>query len=62
MVDGDNGFLVPVKAVDALAAAMQRFIEEPDLATRMGGRARQIAEEKYDVHRVNAVMLQEMGI
>ncbi|MNZ21618.1 N,N'-diacetylbacillosaminyl-diphospho-undecaprenol alpha-1,3-N-acetylgalactosaminyltransferase [compost metagenome] len=62
VVDGENGFLVPVKAVDALAAAMQRFIEEPDLAARMGVRARQIAEEKYDVHRVNAVMLQEMGI
>lgn len=62
VVDGDNGFLVPVKAVDELAAAMQRFIEEPDLATRMGVRARQIAEEKYDVHRVNTVMLQEMGI
>ncbi len=62
VVDGDNGFLVPVKAVDELAAAMQRFIEEPDLATRMGVRARQIAEEKYDVHRVNSVMLQEMGI
>ncbi len=62
VVDGDNGFLVPVKAVDELAAAMLRFIEEPELATRMGARSRQIAEEKYDVHRVNAVMLQEMGI
>ena len=62
VVDGDNGFLVPVKAVDELVSAMQRFIEEPQLAARMGARARQIAEEKYDVHRVNKVMLQEMGI
>lgn len=62
VVDGDNGFLVPVKAVDELAAAMLRFIEEPELAARMGARSRQIAEEKYDVHRVNAVMLKEMGI
>jgi len=62
VVDGDNGFLVPVKAVDELVSAMQRFIEEPQLAARMGARARQIAEEKYDVHRVNTVMLQEMGI
>ena len=62
VVDGDNGFLVPVKAVDELVGAMQRFIEEPELAARMGARARQIAEEKYDVHRVNTVMLQEMGI
>ena len=62
VVDGDNGFLVPVKAVDELAAAMLRFIEEPELVARMGARSRQIAEEKYDVHRVNAVMLKEMGI
>ncbi|SFQ10998.1 Glycosyltransferase involved in cell wall bisynthesis [Geopseudomonas sagittaria] len=62
VVDGDNGFLVPVKAVDELAAAMLRFIEEPELAARMGARSRQIAEEKYDVHRINAVMLKEMGI
>lgn len=62
VIDGDNGFLVPVHAVDELVAAMLRFIETPELAARMGARARQIAEEKYDVHRVNAVMLQEMGI
>jgi glycosyltransferase involved in cell wall biosynthesis len=62
VVDGDNGFLVPVKAVNELAAAMLRFIEEPLLAAQMGSRSRQIAEEKYDVHRVNAVMLKEMGI
>lgn len=62
VVDGDNGFLVPVKAVDDLVNAMLRFIEQPELAVRMGRRARRIAEEKYDVDRVNAVMLQEMGV
>jgi len=62
VVDGDNGFLVPVKSSDALAAAMERFINEPQLAWRMGARARHVAEEKYDVHKVNAVMLKEMGI
>lgn len=62
VVNGENGILVPVKAVDELADAMLRFIEQPELAFRMGQRSRQIAEEKYDVHRVNAVMLREMGI
>lgn len=62
VVDGDNGFLVPVRAVDALAEAMARFITDPTLAARMGQRGRQIAEEKYDVHKVNAVMLKEMGL
>lgn len=62
VVDGDNGILVPVKSVDALVAAMERFINDKGLAQRMGARGRQMAEEKYDVHKVNAVMLREMGI
>ena len=60
--DGDNGYLVPVKSVDALVIAMQRFIDNPALFAKMGARSRQIAEEKYDVRMVNAVMLREMGI
>lgn len=62
VIDGDNGFLVPVQSVDALVDAMLKFIEDPALAQRMGRRSRQIAEDKYDVHKVNAVMLREMGI
>lgn len=60
--DGDNGFLVPVKSVDALAEAMLRFVREPALRELMGRRSREIAEDKYDVHKVNAVMLKEMGL
>ena len=62
VVDGDNGFLVPVKSADALAQAMLRFVQDPGLAARMGLRSRQLAEEKYDVHQVNAAMLRAMGI
>lgn len=62
VIDGENGFLVPVKSVDSLAKAMQKFVDDPDLATRMGERSREIAEEKYDVHKVNSVMLREMGL
>ncbi|RZI85371.1 MAG: glycosyltransferase family 1 protein [Rubrivivax sp.] len=62
VIDGENGYLVPVKSVDALADAMLRFIDDPGLAPRMGKRSREIAEDKYDVHKINAVMLREMGI
>ena len=62
VINGDNGYLVPVRDVQALAAAMVTAIESPDDRARMGGRSRAIAEEKYDVHKVNEVMLQEMGI
>lgn len=62
VVDGDNGFLVPVKSVEALVQAMARFIQAPHLIASMGQRSRILAEQKYDVHAVNAVMLHEMGI
>lgn len=62
VVDGDNGFIVPVQDVDALAEAMLRFVADPELIVRMGDRSRVIAEEKYDVHKVNAVLLHEIGI
>ena len=62
VVDGDNGFLVPVKDVRALADAMMKMVATPGLAASMGERSRRIAEEKYDVHKVNAAMLEGMGI
>lgn len=62
VIDGDNGFLVPVKSTDALEKSMLKFIKNPELASSMGIRARKFTEKKYDVHKVNAVMLQAMGI
>jgi glycosyltransferase involved in cell wall biosynthesis len=58
----DNGLLVPVGSVEELAKAMLRFVENEELVLWMGQRSREIAEEKYDVHKVNQVMLKEMGI
>ena len=62
VVHGENGFLVPPGEVDPLAAAMRRFIRDPALIPSMGQRSRRMAEEKYDVHKVNAAMLREMGL
>ena len=62
VIDNDNGFLVPVKSVDALVIAMEKLINDPALIQKMGQRSREMAEEKYNVHKVNAVMLREMGI
>ena len=62
VVEGINGFLVPVRDGVALANAMKRFIDRQDLVVEMGLTSRRIAEDKYDVHKVNAVMLAEMGL
>ena len=59
---GDNGLLVLVRSARALAAAMEQLITHPDQRQQMGERARQIAQEKYDVHQVNAAMLEAMGL
>ncbi|MDE2420948.1 MAG: glycosyltransferase family 4 protein [Gammaproteobacteria bacterium] len=60
--NGYNGFLVPIKSVDALVKAMEKFIAQPSLVTTMGTSARKMAEEKFDVHSVNQMMLKEMGL
>lgn len=57
---GENGYFVRPKCVDDLAAAMQRFIDNPSRIIPMGRASRRIAEEKYDVHQVNATMIQAM--
>lgn len=62
VVDGENGFLVPISSPEALACAMIRFIEKPELIIEMGRKSREIAELKYDVHKVNKKMLERMGL
>lgn len=62
VVPGANGFLIPPRDVPALVAALERFILQPDLITTMGARSRAVAIEKYDVHKVNAVMLAAMHL
>lgn len=62
VIDGVNGFLVPPRDPMALADAMRHFIEEPDLITEMGAQSRRIAEERFDVHRQNAKLLEMIDL
>lgn len=59
---GENGLLVPPRNAEALAAAMERFLRDPDLAARMGAESRSRAERLYDVHHVNALMIKAMRL
>ena len=60
--EGRNGFLVPVRNTKTLAARMEAFIRHPELIASMGKESRRIAVEKYDVHKVNAVIMEVMGL
>lgn len=62
VVHGVNGFLVPVRDPEALAKTMVRFIEQPSLIETMGRASREMAVKRFDVHKVNAVMLAAMDI
>jgi len=60
--DGVSGFLVPVGSADAIYKKMKFFISHPDAVEQMAFSARERAVKKYDVHVVNGVVLDEMGI
>ena len=54
---GVNGFLVPVKDIDALAERMEWFIHHPDAVETMGRASRDYCTEKFDVVKVNQQMI-----
>ena len=58
----DNGLLVPARNIEALAEAMIYIIENPTAHLRMAKRARILAEERYDVNKVNEQMLNIMKL
>lgn len=62
VIPGRNGLLVPAGDAQALAAAMETLINQPDRAASMGEEARRMAEEIYDVRLVNQQMLEFMGV
>ena len=62
VIEGENGFLVQPKSVDELAAAMAKLIQQPERVEQMGLVSLQRAREEFDVHKVNAVMLQNMQL
>ncbi len=61
-IDGENGFLVPVKDPAALAARMRLLIDNVDLRAVMGQKSREIAVGKYDVHAVNQTLMRHLGL
>jgi glycosyltransferase involved in cell wall biosynthesis len=62
VIDGVNGFLVPVRDSVILSQAMEKFLQNKELIADMGAKSREIAETRYDVNIVNQTILQAMGL
>lgn len=60
--DNVNGLIVPPRDPVSLAVAMQRFMDNPHLIETMGRESRRMAEERFDVHRLNRKLLDLMGL
>lgn len=62
VADGVNGFLIPPRDGAALVAAMERFLEAPEMIAPMGDAAYELAKTKYEVGAVNAEMMSLMEV
>lgn len=62
VVDGVNGFIVPKWNAQALAETMIKFIEQPGLIDKMGLESFKIAQEKFDVVKVNIRLIEMLGL
>ena len=62
VIEGRNGYIVSVKDSKALSEAMERFLIDPSLIPAMGHQSRLLAEERFDVRRINLEILSNMGI
>lgn len=56
VTNGVNGFLVPPFDVDTLAEKMCYFIDSPREIHRMGNESYRIAQERFDVNKINPII------
>lgn len=62
VIQGENGFLIPIKDAAALSETMEYFINNPLRVLEMGQKSHEIAKEKFDVNKINERLLKFMKL
>jgi len=62
VIDGVNGFLVEKQSVEQLVEKMICFIENQGQCRAMADKSREMAVERFDVHKVNERLMEIMGL
>ena len=62
VVDGVNGLLVAPRDSHALARAMSRYLEEPNMIQQHADSSCELVLSKYEVGKVNSSILTAMGV
>lgn len=58
VLDGQSGFLVPERDVNALAEKLLYLIEHPELWPAMGRAGRKFVEQRYDIKQLNKELVE----
>ncbi|MGH1352634.1 MAG: glycosyltransferase family 4 protein [Methyloligellaceae bacterium] len=62
VIEHKNGFLVPKQNIEALTQAMRHFLIQPESTSIMGQESRKLAEDRFDVRKVNLEILKTMEL
>jgi glycosyltransferase involved in cell wall biosynthesis len=62
VIDGENGFLIPIRDNKSLVNKMLWMIEHPEDVERMAQKSLFLVRDKYDVNKINQFMLKEMNL
>jgi len=60
--EGVNGFIVPARDPETLTQTMLTFVHQPELIKTMGVASRRLAEDRFDVRKINELILKTMDI
>ena len=57
VIDGKNGYIIPIKDSNTLVVALRKLIDNDELRRTMGRNAREFAVERFDIKDVVRVHL-----